>query len=490
MKAIEEIESFESPDQTPFAHSYPEIRVNTLIEPINPLLHTPGSYIPRSASAWDARGPREGGNPVNVKALGNIHAFIRKYDSKWPSLGNNIVRPVSKERIVVTGTTGALGSYLLSQLLKSDKVEKIWAMNRKSGSGNSKDRQIASFEDKLLDTSLLNCEKLVFVDANLVESKLGLSKELYDEISSEATIIIHNAWEVNHSRDLKFFEPNICGTRHLLDVAFNSIAPTGLPRFVFASSIAVAGLARPGRYLNETSITLEDAATSNGYGQSKAVTEKLLESARHAGLSTCTVRIGQLTGDINSGSWSTTDWLPSIITSSISIGCLPGATGTVSWLPLDVAAHSIIDICLARAVEMPSVVHLCHPRPVPWMVIVGAFATCIFLRTGSQLPIVGFDEWNGRIKEAAESFEGSKADRYKRFPTIKIQSVLDGAVKSEIRLRARRDSGHAEFTGVVRLDITIAKALSETLRFTPELGMKHVERWFRYWDSVGFFKSV
>lgn len=89
-----------------------------------------------------------------------------------------------KERVVVTGTTGGLGSYLLAQLVESDKVERIWAMNRISLSGQAnRERQHASFEDKLLDVTLLESEKLVLLDANLEDTKLGVGTEVYDEVS-------------------------------------------------------------------------------------------------------------------------------------------------------------------------------------------------------------------------------------------------------------------------------------------------------------------
>ncbi|KDN41183.1 hypothetical protein RSAG8_07597, partial [Rhizoctonia solani AG-8 WAC10335] len=109
---------------------------------------------------------------------------------------------------------------------------------------------------------------------------------------------------------------------------------------------------------------------------------------------------------------------------------------------------------------------------------------------GYQLPIVGFDEWNNRIVVAAESFKGSKADRYRRFPIINIRTMLDSAVRSDNALRSREDAGNADFGGVVRLDTTVAKALSKTLRSTSELGTKHVERWFGYWESRGLFEPV
>ncbi|GAB1517058.1 hypothetical protein RhiTH_000101 [Rhizoctonia solani] len=402
-----------------------------------------------------------------TEALQDIRAMIQKYDNgRSQPLAH--YRQSTKERVVVTGTTGGLGSHLLAQLLKSDRVEKVWAMNRKSSKGN-KERQTTSFQDKLLDVNLLKSGKL---------------------IRSEATVMIHNAWQVNFNLSLQSFEPSIRGVHNLLDLAFQSTAPTGSPLFVFASSIAVAGFARPGSCLSEAPVTLEDGATSIGYGQSKLVAEKLLESASRVGLRTCIIRLGQLTGDAISGSWSTTDWVPSLVGSSVSIGCLPGAIGTVSWLPLDVAAHSIIDICIAHSAEIPPVVHAAHPHPVPWMDILATLSVVLASRTGSHLPIVPFDEWNKRVTQAVESFRGLEHERFERFPSAKIQSTVDGMVRADLELRTRRDASDAESGGTVRLDTSTAEVLSKTLRSAPELGIGHVGKWVGYWESMGLFKAA
>ncbi|CAE6506561.1 unnamed protein product [Rhizoctonia solani] len=424
-----------------------------------------------------------------AEALKDMRAMIQKYDSNWPRRIITDFQPVKKERVVITGTTGALGSHLLAQLLESDRVDKVWAMNRKSPKGD-RARQMSSFEDKQLESSLLESRKLVFVDVDLEDSHLGLRDDMYDEIRREATIIIHNAWQVNFNLSLQSFEPSIRGVRNLLNLAFCSTSPTGPPRFTFASSISVAGFAGHARRLNEVPVTLEDAATSIGYGQSKLVAEKLLESAQRAGLHTCIVRLGQLTGDSKSGSWSTTDWVPSLIGSSISVGCLPDAIGTVSWLPLDVAAHSIIDTSVARNVNIPLVVHTSHPRPVPWMDIMRAFSVSIRSRTGSELHVVHFDEWNKQVAEAAVAFKGSESERYKRFPSTKIQGTVDGMVQADNELRLCEDASIVESGGTPRLDTTTAEALSNTLRSTPELDMAHVEKWVEYWESRGLFGSV
>ncbi|KAF8738313.1 Male sterility protein, partial [Rhizoctonia solani] len=424
-------------------------------------------------------------DPVS-EALGNIHTMIEKHKVDWPTQGARDNQPVKKERVVVTGTTGGLGSHLLAQLLQNEKVEKVWAINRKS-SKNNRDREINSFEDKLLDVNLLKSEELVFVDADLEDPKLALPNEIYDEIRREATIIIHNAWQVNFNLGLQSFEPSICGVRNLLDLAFQSTAPTGLPRFIFTSSISVAGFGGPGRRLSEISVTPEMASTSIGYGQSKLVAEKLLESARDSGLESCSIRLGQLVGDVKSGAWSTTDWVPSLIGSSVSIGSLPRAVGTVSWLPLDVAARSIIDTCVNRNKVLPQVMHTSHPRPVPWVNIMNALSASLVPLVNSQLPIVGFEEWNKRVAEAAESFKGSESDRYKRFPSTKIQSTIDGMVVADKELQSHEEVEHVESCGTVRLNTKVAEEFSRVLETTPQLGDEHVQKWISYWGTKGLF---
>ena len=97
------------------------------------------------------------------------------------------------ENIVLTGTTGALGSHLLAQLLSNDAVKRVWALNRpsKDPAKSNIQRQCASFEDKLLDVELLNHSKLEFLECALGEPQLGLSRESYDKVNSRVILVMH-----------------------------------------------------------------------------------------------------------------------------------------------------------------------------------------------------------------------------------------------------------------------------------------------------------
>lgn len=419
--------------------------------------------------------------------LGNISAMIRKYDTDRnikPSAGIMETRSVAeKERVVVTGTTGGLGSYLLAQLLESDMVEKIWALNRRSISGQgSKERQCASFEDKMLNVALLESEKLVLLDSDLEDTKLGVETEMYEEIRNEATIIIHNAWQVNFNLSLQSFEPSIRSARNLLDLARGSSAPTGPPRFAFASSISVA-MGEDLEVLQTEVAGSFGSKSSFGYRESKIVAERLLDSARSAGLQTCSFRIGQLTGDLKSGAWNVTDWVPSIIGSSVSVGCLPEAIGTVSWIPLDIAAQSIIETCTNRNADMPPITNIIHPRPVAWKSIMNAFSDVLASRSNARttvLPIVPFNEWNKRVNERTLSLKVPDKKRHRRFPSTKIQSMIDNVAYADENLRLRTETNNDVLTGVLR-DANNAVGSAEELR------REHVEKWVQYWETKGLF---
>ena len=87
--------------------------------------------------------------------------------------------------VVLTGSTGGLGSYLLASLLQREDVSVVYAFNRPSrGSTSSiQRRQQSSFEDRGFDVTLLQSEKLVYVETDISQDNLGLDKQLYQKVA-------------------------------------------------------------------------------------------------------------------------------------------------------------------------------------------------------------------------------------------------------------------------------------------------------------------
>ncbi|KAG8993217.1 hypothetical protein FRB94_006730 [Tulasnella sp. JGI-2019a] len=112
-----------------------------------------------------------------------------------------------------------------------------------------------------------------------------------------ATLIIHNAWRLDFNLVLASFTPQLDSVSTLVHLSLRSPHPSP-PRILFTSSIATVSnwpLSTdpvPERPLDDLNV-----AVGNGYGESKAVAERILEVAtERTPLKSTNFRIGQLAG--------------------------------------------------------------------------------------------------------------------------------------------------------------------------------------------------
>ena len=127
------------------------------------------------------------GNAVNVAGIASAKDAINKMIDKYSvGLGALVVSNIQSTAgvvVLLTGSTGSLGSYLLESLLSNAVVRKVYAYNRSSRtSGSNFDRQKDAFVDPGLDSALLCSEKLVFVEGDSALPKLGLQDGLFEEV--------------------------------------------------------------------------------------------------------------------------------------------------------------------------------------------------------------------------------------------------------------------------------------------------------------------
>lgn len=84
--------------------------------------------------------------------------------------------------VLLTGSTGNLGTEILACLLENDTVERVYAYNRPCLGGRTiLQRHEARFADRGLDIPLLNSRKLVFIEGHTSVPYLGLTSEVYRE---------------------------------------------------------------------------------------------------------------------------------------------------------------------------------------------------------------------------------------------------------------------------------------------------------------------
>lgn len=420
----------------------------------------------------------QGQNNINsgLDRAQEMNIMVARYSKDFPPHVPSAPQP-SKDTILLTGSTGALGSNILALLIASPSVARIYAFNRKSRSSIPLlDRQKSALLERGLDPSLAASKKVVLVEGDVTKQDLGISTELLSEIRVSITHIIHNAWPVNFNLSLESFEPQVKGLRHLVDLSLSSPHPSP-PRVLFTASIGMFNDITRAEPVKEVPIGA-NVAVSNGYGESKWVGETILaEAAKQTPLRSTSIRVGQLSGGIN-GAWTTAEWLPSLVRSAIHLKALPDCEGDVSWIPVNVAAAAIVDFCQSDS----SIMNLVHPRPATWSSIFSAFASVL------NIPLVPYTEWLALLRKSAEDAgDAPDADSLQQNPGLRLLDWYHSAFVHE------NDSAYqyADTMGFPKFDMTNSLRASGTLadEGLPQLGESDVKLWVDYWKKVGFFPA-
>lgn len=262
-----------------------------------------------------------------------------KYCEKIAVMNPEVQRFISNAKteaesriVVVTGSTGNLGSSLVHCLVQDSAVSRVFCLNRpSSGQPDEYDRQYHAFNKAGIALPKHLWSKIIPVVVKPQEPDLGIAPDLYKQLQN-ASHIIHNAWPMDFNRSLVSFEAQFQYHNNIIHLALRSTSTTP-PRVLFTSSIA--SVARYPSLTQEAlvpEIAMDDPEVTApfGYPEAKWVCEQiLLRSAQLHGsqLDPIVVRVGQLTGSTTAASWSSTEHIPSILKSSQYLGALPDIGG-------------------------------------------------------------------------------------------------------------------------------------------------------------------
>ena len=113
-------------------------------------------------------------------AVDQIETMIAQYSNpSWPTIHGN---PDPGTTVLLTGSTGNLGSHILETLLRDPKILRIYAFNRHSPQ-QPLDRHIKQFEINGLDKAWLTSDKLTFVQGDTSQNDdLGIDPSLFNEV--------------------------------------------------------------------------------------------------------------------------------------------------------------------------------------------------------------------------------------------------------------------------------------------------------------------
>ena len=239
-----------------------------------------------------------------------IRNFRAKYTADLPQRYREQPHQTSSvgNTVILTGSTGSLGSYLLESLMRQENVKKIYCLNRaKEGIK----RQAEASQPRGLMTSWPT-DRVHFLRVDLSQPNFGLDQDMYSNLLEETTHIIHGQWPVNFNYGITSFEPQIRGVRQLVDFSLTS---ERAPSLFFISSIATVSHLRSTGPVPEASTNVLTTALG-GYGASKQVSELILQDAfEKAGLDAVICRVGQIAGPVmipERGMWAKQEWVPTV----------------------------------------------------------------------------------------------------------------------------------------------------------------------------------
>jgi hypothetical protein len=115
-------------------------------------------------------------------------SMVKIYSQSFPKHHPSVATP-SEDVVMVTGTTGGFGSVLLAQLVASNDVTRVFAVNRKDPNGATlSNRQAASLERQGLDPAIVFSSKVTLVEADLSMSALGLASEVFEPVCHHVSL--------------------------------------------------------------------------------------------------------------------------------------------------------------------------------------------------------------------------------------------------------------------------------------------------------------
>ncbi|ETS77458.1 hypothetical protein PFICI_11332 [Pestalotiopsis fici W106-1] len=398
--------------------------------------------------------------------------------------------------IVLTGSTGTLGTYILNALLRRQDIGHIYCLNRAPDGGR------AAQEDRFQASQLSAAawaDRVTFLHADLAQPQLGLGETTYDTLRARVGLVIHNAWPVNFNLNLAAFRPQLAGVVNLFALAAAAAAAAKHVHVVFISTVgAVAARPADAGPAPEHIPESLDAPVPNGYGRSKLLSEKLCEAAAqhlsghdhddHGIVTTSIARVGQVSGAADvPGLWSPREWFPSLIMSSVHLGCVPdhlGVFSDIDWMPSDLLSNVVADIATrnlrdgdetgsggsSSGADSAVVFNLRNPRTTTWEALIPIVKDVARERCGRELAVVSPTEWLERLQKSANE-EDESAASVAANPAVKLLSFY-------------REGLWAGGAAMHPMSVKDAVRASPALRDMPPVQPQWMRKWFEEWLSV------
>eukprot|EP00051_Salpingoeca_urceolata_P007651 m.99362 g.99362 ORF g.99362 m.99362 type:complete len:1315 (-) comp15332_c1_seq1:111-4055(-) len=263
----------------------------------------------------------------------------------------------------LTGATGFLGAFLLSDILKRFANSVVICLVRANCQEHGVERVVDNLKRHLLWDEAFQSRIEVSV-GDLSKPLFGLAQKNFEALAERVEVIFHNGAMVHWVYPYSKLKPmNVNGTIEILRLSTTgtTIAPVS-----FVSSTSVFDSAY---YVDRKVPVREDdnlaggTGLSVGYGQSKWIAEKLMKLAASRGLPTTIFRPGYVTGHSTTGVMNTDDFLVRLLKGCLQMGKVPKIINQVNMCSVDFVAQAIVHVG-TRATSAGKAFHICNSTPM------------------------------------------------------------------------------------------------------------------------------
>jgi thioester reductase-like protein len=233
-----------------------------------------------------------------------LAAAYRDYEMRnraYPAVG--VARRRDYGRVLLTGATGYLGSYLLRELL-ADRNREVSVLVRSADDRTARARLgevLCYYFGPEKGAALRDDPRLTILAGDLRRDHLGLSPRAYDRLADTMQAIFHSAANVKHfGHYWEFHADNVAATGRLLKLAAHRTADPA--DFHFVSTLSACGKApEEGFRLFTEYDSVPDGLDENYYVRSKQEAERMVIASRGELANACIHRVGSLVFDSEGG---------------------------------------------------------------------------------------------------------------------------------------------------------------------------------------------
>ena len=320
---------------------------------------------------------------------GGSSVIVRKH--------NNIKRP---KNVLLSGVTGFLGAFLLSELLDQTDAH-VCCMVRETSEARGMGRVVENMRKYKL-WKFEYASRIAIVISDLKQKRMGIAPDIYKSLCNAIDVVFMNAAAMNFNTPYEDHRvANVEGTKE-----FIKFASTGVRKYLFTTSSLSVFLFPPlppdleqtpksRRVCTEAEFFDDPLLIEGGYGQSKWASERLVMQALDFLPGGAIFRPARVSGRSSDGFGPKNDLFASILYGMKRLGCYPDMDFPFDLTPVDFCAKAMIEItvnvCNSSLEKPEKVYHLFNKETIPFN----------HLFNGMNLRPCSLSEWRKELRQAS-----------------------------------------------------------------------------------------